>query len=249
MPDGVARLAVGTPARRRARLAARPSRREARMMSPMSSYRPRCAPTVAVFFALALVVGAGPAAAARLVVPFWGEVSGYNVAGLGTASFVLGEFTIETGVSAFGGGGASADYLYGRDAPGAYVRLWTPRGFALELPLALVHVAPRDNGFARDMVILQSYLSESPNDWHLELHLYRDDDSWLAGSIAQPTDFGIDFDEAWLNAWFTDEYDRVREIWIDVLRFDAPPAPVPLPALLAPFVAALGWLLARRRSG
>ncbi|MEQ8662919.1 MAG: hypothetical protein RLW62_19060 [Gammaproteobacteria bacterium] len=195
--------------------------------------------------AIALVPAAAPAA--EIVVPFWGAVSGYNVAGLGNVPFVLGEFTLETDVPAFGGGGASADYLYnGR----TQVRLWNGRGFALELPLALVHVVPRDNGFARDEVILQSYLGESPNDWHLELHLFRDDGSWLAGNIAQPTDFGIAFDEAWLNAWFTDEFDRVREIWIDEVRFDTPPAlpaPVPVPAMLPLLAALLVPALARRR--
>ena len=221
------------------------------MMSSTPPRRPsrvRC--TAEIFVLAVLVLLSGPAAAARLSVPFWGEVGGYNVAGLRNAPFVLGEFIIDTSVPAFGGGGATADYYYGSAVPDARIRLWTPRGFALELPQALVHVVPRDNGFARDNVIVQSHLSESPNDWHLELHLYRDDGSWLAGSIAQPTDFSIDFDQAWLNAWFTDEYDRVREIWIDQLRFDTPPpAPVPLPAMLAPFVLGLGRLLAKRRTG
>jgi hypothetical protein len=128
-------------------------------------------------------------------------------------------------------------------------------GFSLSMDAQVIVVVPdfpTAGGGAIDNLILQSFVGESPNDWHMVLE-FREPvgvQPWLGGSNALPTTFPDTLTAPWLQIYFTDEYDWVRTIDATLLSV-SPAAPVPLPAaafLFAPAMLLLGAIAARRRS-
>lgn len=201
--------------------------------------------------ALALCAATEAANGTIVRVPFHGMASAYNVPTLRHGGFVFGEFEIDTAVPPYEAGLPTADYHYMQWSQSASIRLRTYGGFALDARIAVVVVNPKDAlpGIERDEVFIQSFTGESPNDWHVALSFVRDDGSWLAGDPAQPLDYATaTLDGASLEAWFTDEYETVRQLMIGALTFgEPPPRPVPLPAGVVLFGSAVGLLAGFRR--
>ena len=199
---------------------------------------------------LAVAIGhPSVASAAPYIVPFWGDAGAYNVPGLSPGGIVFGELVLDTDVPPFGGGGPTGDYIYPGTPYSGQIHIRSYRGFELDLNIYVAVVVPKDNGFPQDEFTVQNFAGESPNDWHVVFSFFKTDGSWLNGDIAQPTDFSIDFDTAYLEAWFTDEYERVREFSMGVNIGLPPPNPVPVPGalpLLSGALGLLGWLARAR---
>lgn len=185
------------------------------------------------------------------VIPFWGEAGAYNVPGLSPGGILFGELLLDTDTPPYAAGGLTADYIYPSTPYTGEMRMRSYRGFELNLNIFVVAVIPKDNGFPQDELWIQNFAGESPNDWHVVFSFVKTDGSWLDGDVSQPTDFSIDFDSAYLEAWFTDEYERVREFSMGVNIGLPPPNIVPMPAALPLLAGALGVLgcAARRREG
>jgi len=165
-------------------------------------------------------------------------------------SIMQGEFVLDLGVPLYGVG-PTGDYLYFQHSNQGVLRFHVRGELSLELPIQVVVVVPKANGHQQDAVEIQTYTSELPNDWHMKLSFQKEDGSWLGTSVAQPTDYSIAFDEAYLEVFFTDEFTPVRSYVLTQLVIGVPPNPVPLPGalvLMGSAVAAAGGLAASRRA-
>lgn len=155
-------------------------------------------------------------------------------------STMQGEFVLDLGVPLYGVG-PTGDYHYYENPNEGVIRFHVRGELSLELPIQVVVVVPKANGHARDEVEIQTYTSELPNDWHMKLTFHKNDGSWLGTSVAQPTDYSLDFDEAYLDAFFTDEFTTVRQYILTRLVIGVPPNPVPLPGALVLFGSATAF--------
>ena len=114
-------------------------------------------------------------------------------------------------------------------------------GFALKLEVRVVSVF---SGATQDAVAVQSFQSESANDWHFVIDFIEPGgpNGWLQGDESLPTAYPTTFADAFLSIYFTDEFDWVRNIDATVLSV-TPSTSVPLPPLMVPFaVEHLAWL-------
>lgn len=186
-----------------------------------------------------LAAGSDPAIAATVRVPFHDGTPD---------STMQGEFVLDLDVPLYGVG-PTGDYHYYEHPNEGVIRFHVRGELSLELPIQVVVVVPKANGHPQDELEIQTYTSELPNDWHLKLSFRKQDGSWLGTSVAQPTDYSIAFDEAYLEAFFTDEWTRVREYALTRLVIGVPPNPVPLPGALMLFGSAsmLGGVAATLR--
>ena len=129
-------------------------------------------------------------------------------------------------------------------------------GFALSLDARVISIAPsvpNAAGGLLDVLILQSFISESPNDWYMVIDFREPGgaNGWLKGDDALPAAYPDPLSEAYLSIYFTDEYNWVRNVDARLLSV-SPAAVVPLPAAAALFVPTLGMLAVvgmRRRVG
>lgn len=155
-------------------------------------------------------------------------------------STMQGEFVLDLGVPLYGIG-PTGDYLYYQNPNEGVIRFHVRGELSLELPIQVVVVVPMANGHVQDAVEIQTYTSELPNDWHMKLTFHKNDGSWLGTSVAQPTDYSLDFDEAYFEAFFTDEFTMVRGYTITRLVIGVPPNPVPVPGALVLFGSATAF--------
>lgn len=104
-------------------------------------------------------------------------------------------------------------------------------GFSLTQYIRVIVVTP---GYTHDTMTLQTFLSESANDWHMVMDLIEPggDDGWLQGDNSLPSMFPAVLEDAFLSLYFTDEGDWTRSI--DATVMSITPSSVPLPAA--------GWL-------
>ncbi|WP_299648558.1 hypothetical protein [uncultured Tateyamaria sp.] len=93
------------------------------------------------------------------------------------------------------------------DAGAFELSVYTDEGFELSLFNRVTNVAPTDSG---DSFTVQSYISEAPNDWHIVVDLFAQD--FLNGSNDLPTSFPDAYDFAYVQVYFTDEFEWVQSI-------------------------------------
>ena len=91
----------------------------------------------------------------------------------------------------------------------------TPQGLSVNLQAPFAEPIPGDEF---DQFFLQSFTSEVPNGWNLVLEFRTDGgpDGWLQGSNALPRSFPDTFltdpVPPYIELFFTDEFERIREI-------------------------------------
>lgn len=85
--------------------------------------------------------------------------------------------------------------------------IYTDEGFELDQANRLTNVASTETG---DYFTVQSFVSESPNDWHIVFDIAAQ--NWLLGSSDLPMEFPETFEYAYMNVYFTDEGDWIRTI-------------------------------------
>lgn len=133
---------------------------------------------------------------------------------------------------------------YYMESGGAYLTARGSNGFFLQMNVPIIVVTAGD---VSDTMTVQTFISESPNDWHMVLDLIEPggDDGWLMGDSSLPTSFPSVLDNAFMSIYFTDEFDWVRTI--DATLTSITPSQVPLPAAAWLFGSALLMLAGVKR--
>ncbi|MCB1702477.1 MAG: VPLPA-CTERM sorting domain-containing protein [Pseudomonadales bacterium] len=111
------------------------------------------------------------------------------------------------------------------------------QGFYLSQDVRVINVTP---GPTADNMTIQTFLSESPNDWHMVIDFIEPPggaNGWLQGDSSLPTAFPDVLQYANLAMYFTDEADWVRNVHASLISVT--PAVVPLPAAAWLFGSAL----------
>jgi hypothetical protein len=119
-------------------------------------------------------------------------------------------------------------------------------GFFLSLDAGVVVVTA---GSVDDTMTIQSFVSESANDWHMVFDFIEPggDNGWLKGSNELPSEFPDPLDDAFLSIYFTDDFEWVRTLDATLVSV-TPVSAVPIPATLVLFlqgVILMGALLRR----
>jgi len=119
-------------------------------------------------------------------------------------------------------------------------------GFFLELDAQVIVVAP---GATEDNMVIQSFVSEHANDWHMVFDFWEagGEDGWLQGNSSLPTQFPDPLNAPFLSIYFTDDFEWIRTLDATILSV-TPAAIVPLPSAVILFCQSLLILSAAIRA-
>lgn len=181
-------------------------------------------------------------AAAPLYFNYTAEVTASDRPGAPTGSMLTGQFSYDPDAirAQFGG-----DY---RPQPAsASLSAIGSNGFYLQRDLAVINL---HSSATADAMTLQSFVSESPNDWHMVLDIYEPGNSWLHGDTSLPTSYPAFTNAPYLSVYFTDEYNWVRTLDATLLSItpaSGPLTPVPVAPALVYMLSGLLLLAGVRR--
>jgi hypothetical protein len=101
-------------------------------------------------------------------------------------------------------------------------------GFFLSLDSRAINVTA---GSVNDTMTIQSFVSESANDWHMTIDFIEAGGAsgWLQGNNELPTEFPETLNAPFLSIYFTDDFDWVRTIDATIISVTSSMA-VPLPS-------------------
>ena len=120
-------------------------------------------------------------------------------------------------------------------------------GFFLSLDVRAINVTA---GSVNDTMTIQSFVSESANDWHMVFDFIEPGgtDGWLKGNNNLPSLFPETLVDSFISIYFTDEYDWVRTVDASIISV-SPLMVIPLPPAMWIFSSGLIALigLARRK--
>jgi hypothetical protein len=180
---------------------------------------------------------------AVLIFDYVAHIDGSDIPGAPTGSLLTGQFSYDPDKIRRQVG---ASHYY-PELGSASISAHGSNGFHLALDARVIVVTAGD---LNDTMTIQSFESESANDWHIVIDFIETGgaDGWLIGNNDLPSKYPVPLSDPFMSIYFTDDFEWVKVIDATLLSV-TPSSLVPIPSAIWLFGAGLIGLIgvARRK--